>query len=483
MTDFLTEFAKANYPDAERLVRELLESAIDRQAAIDWLMSLLRGEALAFDWAHKVCSALSKLGAEMEPVFETVISDHTFPVKSRAHAVNALWVMKASNGTRVLVQALTDPEVDVRSSAAYGLGELHAHEAVVPLMQAVQDENVDVRTAALFALGEIADPVSASAILACLGDTEWQVRVEAAGALSRIGGDALLPLLQMIESSNPEERLLATHGLWATQDGRALSKLITALGDEYIQYEAIEALTGSGTSAVQPLLNCLTRDDMTSRIRANAVKVLCKMYKDFPDIADPVLAMRVDASEEVRDSLAGGLLYLSRADHAFEVLLQLLNDASTKVRSTAIHNARNWGNKQLSPELVPLLADDDSNVRSAAASALELCGTADAIPALAARLSDTDQNVRFYAAVAIRRLGGSSAVLDSLYGALGDPYSHVRSVAAQIVGALHAAESTPYLIPLLQDEVVNVQKSAYQALRAIGTPEALAATDAWEKKQ
>jgi HEAT repeat protein len=483
MTDFLTEFVKATDPDAEQLVREFLDSNPDRRAAIDWLTNLLRGEPLAFHWAHKVCSVLSKLGAEMEPVFETVVSDHTFPVESRAHAANALWFMKASNGTRVLMQALNDPEADVRSSAAFGLGNLQSREALLPLMQSVQDEYADVRTAALFALAEIADPVSVPVILPCLGDTEWQVRVEAAGALSRIGGDALLPLLNMIESNDPEERLLATHGLWGTQDARAISKLITALGNEHIQSEAIEALVHSGAPAVQPLLECITNTQRAPRIRVNSVKALCKMYKDFPSIADTVLAMRDDAEEEVRASLAEGLLYLSRADHAFEALVQLLHDPSASVRIAATHNARNWNNQQLSPELVRLLKDDDPQVRSAAAWALELCGTADAVPALAVRLSDTDRNVRFHTAVALRRIGASPAILSSLHGALGDTDAYVRSVAAQIVGALRTAESTLYLIRLLDDDEANVQKSAYQALRAIGTPEALAAIDAWKKKQ
>jgi HEAT repeat protein len=55
-----------------------------------------------------------------------------------------------------LIEALRDPEPEVRVAAAWALGEIESPEAIPPLTEALAgDEEAGVREAAAWALGEI----------------------------------------------------------------------------------------------------------------------------------------------------------------------------------------------------------------------------------------------------------------------------------------------------------------------------------------
>ena len=97
------------------------------------------------------------------------------------------------------------------------------------------------------------------------------------------------------------------------------------------------------------------------------------------------------------------------------------------------------------PSLTQALQDEDQSVRAAAAWALENIGT-DAVPALIQALQNPDANVRGSAAGALGSGEGSEDVVPALIEALKDPDSWVRA-------------------------------AAIEALKGIGTPEALKAVN------
>lgn len=473
MDNLLMELIKADYPNAILLIRNFLDTSADKQASIDMFVNLLRGAPPSHHWAHKICYVLSQLGAEMEPTLESMVGDKTFSIEVRAHAVNALWFMNAKNAVPILTQALTDHEPDIRSSAAFGLGELKAKSALKVLMEAVLDDHPDVRSGALFALGQIADPAATKVIIPRLEDANEQVQAEAASALGLIGGDALLPLIKMIESTDLSHKRLAVGGLSTAQDTRVVMGLVAALADERVQTDAIESLVGIGALAVQPLIRCLSDCGNNPQQRAGAVRALAKIRS--PEATRAILSVEADEQEAVRYALAVSMSILSRNEDVLVAFLKLLRDPSSKVKKAAATAAHSWVDKRLSVELLQLIRDIDPEVRWSAALSLEFCATPEAIVPLAESLLDPVQQVRFHAAVAIRRIGATISIIDTLCKALSDADPLVRSVVTQIVRDLHPSTAIPYLLPLLNDEHADVQKYAVQALVAIGTVEALTA--------
>ena len=93
-----------------------------------------------------------------------------------------------------LAGALADKNVDVRSAAAYALGELgpKATSAVTALKDALKDDDADVRQSAAQALAEIGPDAkgAVAALASALRDADPGVRAAAATALGEIGPDA-----------------------------------------------------------------------------------------------------------------------------------------------------------------------------------------------------------------------------------------------------------------------------------------------------
>jgi HEAT repeat protein len=125
--------------------------------------------------------------------------------------------------------------------------------------------------------------------------------------------------------------------------------------------------------------------------------------------------------------------------------------------------------------LVSLSKHQDDDVRRAAVEALGRFGDVQAIKPLIARLKDTSWVVRYTAARVIGVLGDARAV-EPLIACLGDNLNVVRAAAEALVKI--GAPAVEPLIERLHDGNWGVRDAAAQALRSIGTPEALAALEA-----
>ncbi len=82
-----------------------------------------------------------------------------------------------------LVEALADPDSQVREKAALGLGWRNDPRVVDPLIDALQDTDAQVREKAAIALGSTGDSRAAAALQAALNDANGQVREKASAAL------------------------------------------------------------------------------------------------------------------------------------------------------------------------------------------------------------------------------------------------------------------------------------------------------------
>ena len=80
----------------------------------------------------------------------------------------------------------------------YSLGKIGS-SAVDPLIQALQDKDYQVRSRAAYTLGEIEDDRAVEPLIQALSDEEWVVRGNAAEALGKIKDErAVEPLIQAL---------------------------------------------------------------------------------------------------------------------------------------------------------------------------------------------------------------------------------------------------------------------------------------------
>lgn len=111
-------------------------------------------------------------------------------LEQRRTAVRVLVEMRDPETLDALVAALRDPEAEVRSEAARGIGgsrDTSAGDALDTVLKT--DPDAGVRTAAAEGLGLMGDRASADALADALEhDPDERVRRAAAGALALMGG-------------------------------------------------------------------------------------------------------------------------------------------------------------------------------------------------------------------------------------------------------------------------------------------------------
>jgi HEAT repeat protein len=157
-----------------------------------------------------------------------------------------------------------------------------------------------------------------------------------------------------------------------------------------------------------------------------------------------------------------------------QVRQQALHAADCDCRSAACRAAEIIHDTQSIPELANALNDEDYEVRYAAAHALETFGDS-ATEALVWALQNGNTHARQQAAYVLGSVCDVHA-REALTAALTeDNVPLVRLESALALGKLGALKAVPALITALDDTNVHVVRAAANALRDLGTPQALAA--------
>jgi HEAT repeat protein len=128
-----------------------------------------------------------------------------------------------------LIAELADQDGTARQRARLALVEI-GKSAMAPLMEALTDPNDDVRWEAAKALGQIGDPKVAPALVSALEDENSGVRWLAAEGLIALGREGLAPLLQALEK-RPDSGWLrqGAHHVLHDLAGKGLSDLVSPM--------------------------------------------------------------------------------------------------------------------------------------------------------------------------------------------------------------------------------------------------------------
>jgi HEAT repeat protein len=370
-------------------------------------------------------------------------------------------------------EAAVDPSIELlsgapghpaRAWAANVLGEIRAQRAFPALVRGLSDSDEEVRGKSASALGRLADPRAISHLLDhLLTDPAPFVRARIASALGQIGG--------------PE----------------VIERLVRALHDPawWVRVRSVEALEQIGPAAEGPLLVALNASD--GNIRSRAATALERLG------VPANLARMVETSQDGGEA-AHTLIRLS-AGGARELLAELLEHPSIKVRKAGITAIRSGRRRELIPELmrsaaediepelrtlslealqalqateaigvaIGSLSDEDSGVRAAAIALLGKLGAQDAVELLREQTRDAEAQVRAAAARALGAMQATGAAED-FHRLLVDPEPVVREAAVISAAEAHFASLAPAIVELLHDNNTDVQRAAATSLASLGDP-------------
>jgi HEAT repeat protein len=177
-----------------------------------------------------------------------------------------------------LINALNDPDADIRSRVAEGLGELKDEAATDALIEALNDDHWSVRRNAAWALGEVG---SARAVLYLIGafkKTWGGIDAYCAEALVKIGRPAVKPLLRVLDGPDLNTRYWSIEALGQIGDARAIEPLIALLSDQdaIIRYSSTKALGAIADSKAFDALTKSLQDpsDMVKRRAQTSIRKL-----------------------------------------------------------------------------------------------------------------------------------------------------------------------------------------------------------------
>lgn len=153
-----------DYPPALKPEIILALGDMKNVIAVPRLQEILDDKNENSTWRRYACASLGKIGDTAAlPVIERALYDEDAMLRS--YAVGALQYFSGDEIEDLLAAALKDSFWRVRVSAAQGLGEIQAREAVpILIFKAEKDPEMNVRIEAVRALGAIADAEALEAL-------------------------------------------------------------------------------------------------------------------------------------------------------------------------------------------------------------------------------------------------------------------------------------------------------------------------------
>jgi HEAT repeat protein len=394
----------------------------------------------------------------------------------------------AEIGTEQAQAALLDfMEIEKRSRSkrariAQSLASIGSEQVIPDLAEiALRDEDKVVRDAASKAVAKIEPRQIVPSLIDALVSDAWKTRRNAAEALFYTGdARAVEPLISIMRRDrNWIVRLRATEALGEMRDARAYDPLVAVIqsADDTVRGAAMEALGKLGDERAISLLIEHILDDWWAPEAADSLGLIGRAG------INAIIDLVGYQTEEIR-ILAIGALGSIADERVVSHVLSLLDDPNPNIRQAAIWRAcmKIGKNELVEESLARVLAEDPQpTVRRAAAQTLREVGTNYSLEHLARALHDPDYEVKLAAAHTLgeKKLMG----YEILRQELASEDWKVRRAAVAGLWSARDRRNSEVLIDALLDPHPTVQREAAFGLGVIGTPEALAAEEKWQRQQ
>ena len=282
--------------------------------------------------------------------------------------------------------------------------------------------------------------------------------------LARISS-ATPALVKALATAHPTVRARVAETLGISKDKSAIPALLDALKDQYftVRASAALALGNIGDAQVIPSLLPLLKDK-DNEVRSAACIAIAK-FRDpstFDDITNVLLD---DPMIEARQSAA---IALGDTKHpaAIPFLMEALRDSSwwferEQAAADLLNAIEKMGVAVVEP-LIEALGDKEGTVRRYAAIMLGRMGDPRAIEELGMTLYDLHDEVGKAAAEALAKFGAPT--VDIFIEALNHPEAGIRENSVVALSKIQDARVVPVLIEMLADPARDVKKQAMQAL-------------------
>ncbi|MCY4488425.1 MAG: HEAT repeat domain-containing protein [Deltaproteobacteria bacterium] len=365
----------------------------------------------------------------------------------RCAAARALGASGDEEAAPALVEALVDPDPDVRADVMVALARCARPRDAAAIRRSLQGDPVgEVKTAAVGALSRLRDEASTALLRAlardrCASDVAWEegswddwldVQVAAIAALGEMGAEAAADDLLRVRSDEAGQELdHVVFAALAKMPGRGIAALLDFLndGDERVRQRALATLARAGRERLAPLRDRLVGDP-SAGVRRLAADNLDAGDPALPEMAlnDPDPSVRAAALARVvpgrpdigRRALADTAPAVCRV--ALEALAGCLSPADEP---------------DLGAKLETWLRDGDTPLAAASARVLPKVEGEDALSVLRERATDAETavEVRIAALGSLGKIGTRDA-LAALRPAAADPVRQVRLAALAAAAAL-----------------------------------------------
>lgn len=267
-------------------------------------------------------------GNQGHPKVENQIS-HASDLTTRAESVSQI---DESTGDTATEETSEREQGEAEGSAQHA--DQPPSSAVQALLDAMKDPDPQVREQALIALSQVGGSAAVEALKQAITSNDWRVRKQAAWGMGLHGGPGAVDLLiAALKDQHPDVREQAAWALGLKGDRSAVEPLIAALNDQdqRVRSQAAWALGLKGdNSAVGGLITALK--DSSAQVRSQAAWALG--MKGNSESVDALIAALKDESAQVR-AQAAWALGMKGAQRAIEPLNVAMKDENRQVRQTA----------------------------------------------------------------------------------------------------------------------------------------------------
>jgi HEAT repeat protein len=211
----------------QRVTDALIEALNDTE--LTWSESLLTGTQYGVSVATMATEALAKQGNKrgIEAIAPRILEG----MWTVEHTMEVFRYM-GPPAIEYLVPGLKMEKWISRERAAASLGEIGDAQSTDALIAALGDEHWKVRRRAAEALGKIKDTTAIEPLSKALDDESGDVQDKARDALVRIGGPAVIALIQALKHEDANVRQRAAFALGDIGSAKALDALTEAKEDK-----------------------------------------------------------------------------------------------------------------------------------------------------------------------------------------------------------------------------------------------------------
>lgn len=303
-----------------------------------------------------------------EPAFDSLVDAlHDRSHGRRRFVLEALAQLDDQRVIDILMECLTDPDIQVRVAAAEELVNHQGDEYVVALSQAMNDPEPLLRAAAASSLSRMGNATCVPFLMDRITDDHWSVRKASVDALGQMGcPEALESLAKALKDPDHDVREATVIAMGRIGDQSAVEYLVGALADA----------TSSVRSTAAAVLKALDPEWQSSEGAQRALVALEPLTQAreywVRHAANSVLAkLRGETTSSGTNLLLGPTESSSKRMQVLQMLMEAVDDFDRDIRLAATEALGRLHDSSCAGHLQTLLKDPDEWVQLAAGKSLQ----------------------------------------------------------------------------------------------------------------